>query len=139
MRWAPPSSRVFFTVTLPGAKYGLISAALVVFTLVITDFGIAKVIGGNFNVLATDVYKQVIGQQNFSMGAVVGMVLLAPAALAFVVDRSGAAQAGGAAHRARGAADPQAQVRPRRSSSPPSAPSSPSASSPSSAWRPGVR
>jgi len=45
------------------------------------------VIGGNFNVLATDVYKQVIGQQNFSMGAVVGMVLLAPAALAFVVDR----------------------------------------------------
>jgi iron(III) transport system permease protein len=79
--------RVFFTVTLPGAKYGLISAALVVFTLVITDFGVAKVIGGNFNVLATDVYKQVIGQQNFSMGAVVGMVLLAPAALAFAVDR----------------------------------------------------
>jgi iron(III) transport system permease protein len=79
--------RVFFTVTVPGAKYGVISAALVVFTLVITDFGVAKVIGGNFNVLATDVYKQVIGQQNFSMGAVVGMVLLAPAALAFVVDR----------------------------------------------------
>jgi len=79
--------RTFLTVTLPGAKYGLISAALVVFTLVITDFGIPKVIGGNFNVLATDVYKQVIGQQNFSMGAVVGLVLLAPAALAFVVDR----------------------------------------------------
>ena len=79
--------RVFFTVTLPAAKYGLISATMIVFTLVITDFGIAKVIGGNFNVLATDVYKQVIGQQNFSMGAVVGMVLLAPAALAFVIDR----------------------------------------------------
>lgn len=79
--------RTFLTVTLPGAKYGLISAGLVVFTLVITDFGIPKVIGGNFNVLATDVYKQVIGQQNFSMGAVVGLVLLAPAALAFVVDR----------------------------------------------------
>jgi iron(III) transport system permease protein len=79
--------RVFFTVTLPGAKYGVVSAAMVVFTLVITDFGIAKVIGGNFNVLATDVYKQVIGQQNFSLGAVVGMVLLAPAALAFIVDR----------------------------------------------------
>jgi len=79
--------RIFFTVTLPGAKYGVISAALVVFTLVMTDFGVAKVIGGNFNVLATDVYKQVIGQQNFSMGAVVGMVLLAPAALAFVIDR----------------------------------------------------
>ena len=79
--------RVFFTVTLPGAKYGLMSAGFVVFTLVITDFGIAKVIGGRFNVLATDIYKQVIGQQNFSMGAVVGFVLLIPAVVAFVADR----------------------------------------------------
>jgi iron(III) transport system permease protein len=79
--------RVFFTVTLPSAKYGVISACFVVFTLVITDFGIAKVIGGRFNVLATDVYKQVVGQQNFAMGAVVGMILLAPALLAFIADR----------------------------------------------------
>jgi len=79
--------RIFWTVTLPGAKYGLINAAFVVFTLAITDFGIAKVIGGQFNVLATDAYKQVVGQQNFEMGAVVGMVLLVPAVLAFVVDR----------------------------------------------------
>jgi len=54
------SIRTFFTVTLPSAKYGVISAAFVVFTLVITDFGIPKVIGGQFNVLAVDVYKQVI-------------------------------------------------------------------------------
>jgi iron(III) transport system permease protein len=79
--------RVFLTVTLPGAKYGLISTAFVIFTLVITDFGIAKVVGGRFNVLATDIYKQVIGQQNFEMGAVVGVVLLLPALLSFVVDR----------------------------------------------------
>ena len=81
------SIRTFFTVTLPSAKYGVISAAFVVFTLVITDFGIPKVIGGNYNVLAVDVYKQVIGQQNFEMGAVVSMVLVFPALLAFVVDR----------------------------------------------------
>ena len=79
--------RVFTTITLPGAKYGLINAMFVVFTLVVTDFGIAKVIGGQFNVLATDAYKQVVGQQNFEMGAVVGMVLLLPAVLAFVIDR----------------------------------------------------
>jgi iron(III) transport system permease protein len=64
--------RIFRTVTLPGARYGLVSAIFVVFTLVITDFGIPKVIGGQFNVLATDAYKQVVGQQNFPMGAVVG-------------------------------------------------------------------
>jgi iron(III) transport system permease protein len=80
-------SRVFRTVTLPGAKYGLINATFVVFTLVVTDFGIAKVIGGQFNVLATDAYKQVVGQQNFEMGAVVGMILLTPAVLAFFIDR----------------------------------------------------
>jgi iron(III) transport system permease protein len=80
--------KTFFTVTLPGARYGLISSAFVVFTLVITDFGVPKVIGGNFNVLATDIYKQVIGQQNFQMGAVVSLILLLPAALAFFIDRA---------------------------------------------------
>jgi len=79
--------RIFWTVTLPGARYGVISAGFVVFTLVITDFGIAKVIGGRFNVLATDIYRQVIGQQDFGMGAVVGFILLAPAVLSFAVDR----------------------------------------------------
>ena len=80
------ASRKFFTITLPGAKYGLISAALVTFTLVITDFGIPKVIGGNFNVLATDVFQLVIGQQDFQKGAVVALLLLAPAVLTFAVD-----------------------------------------------------
>jgi iron(III) transport system permease protein len=79
--------RRFLTITLPGAKYGLISAALVSFTLVITDFGIPKVIGGNFNVLATDVFKLVIGQQDFQKGAVVALLLLLPAVFTFVVDR----------------------------------------------------
>ncbi|MDF1749810.1 MAG: putative 2-aminoethylphosphonate ABC transporter permease subunit [Alphaproteobacteria bacterium] len=79
--------RTFWTVTIPGARYGLISAAFVTFTLVITDFGLPKVIGGQFNVLAVDIYKQVIGQQNFEMGAVVSVMLLIPAIAAFVVDR----------------------------------------------------
>ena len=80
------AARKFLTITLPGAKYGLISAALVTFTLVITDFGIPKVIGGNFNVLATDVFKLVIGQQDFAKGAVVAILLLLPAVLTFAVD-----------------------------------------------------
>jgi iron(III) transport system permease protein len=78
--------RKFFTITLPGAKYGLISAALVSFTLVMTDFGIPKVIGGNFNMLATDVFQLVIGQQDFQRGAVVGLLLLTPAVFTFVID-----------------------------------------------------
>lgn len=79
--------RTFFTVTLPGAKYGVVSAIFVVFTLAITDFGVPKVIGGQYDVLATEIYKQVVGRHDFQMGAVVGVVLLVPAAVAFVVDR----------------------------------------------------
>jgi iron(III) transport system permease protein len=79
--------RTFFTVTLPGIKYGLLSAIFVCFTLAFTDFGAPKVVGGSYNILATDIYKQVIGQQNFTMGAVVSIVLLIPTVVAFVVDR----------------------------------------------------
>lgn len=80
-------ARVFFTVTLPGCRYGLISATFVVFTIAFTDFGVPTVVGGDYNVLATDIYKHVVGQFNFEMGAVVGMILLGPAALSFVADR----------------------------------------------------
>jgi iron(III) transport system permease protein len=79
--------RIFRTVTLPASRYGLIVACMVVFVLVITDFGVPKVVGGQTGVLATDIYKQVVGQQNFQMGAVVGFVLLIPAVLSFAVER----------------------------------------------------
>ncbi|MGH8691512.1 MAG: putative 2-aminoethylphosphonate ABC transporter permease subunit, partial [Burkholderiales bacterium] len=78
--------RRFFTITLPGCKYGLLSAFTVVFSYTISDFGAPKVIGGNFNVLAVDVFKQVIGQFNFSIGAVVGLLLLVPSVVAFAID-----------------------------------------------------
>jgi iron(III) transport system permease protein len=59
---------------------------MVVFTYALSDFGIPKVIGGNFNVLATDIFKLVIGQQDFAKGAVVSLMLLVPVAVTFVVD-----------------------------------------------------
>ncbi|MCE8020901.1 putative 2-aminoethylphosphonate ABC transporter permease subunit [Halomonas sp. MCCC 1A11036] len=79
--------RSFLTIILPGIRYGLISCTFVVFTLAITDFGVPKIIGGQFHVLATDVYRQVVGQQNFQMGAVVSVILLLPALASFAVDR----------------------------------------------------
>ncbi|PSL15816.1 iron(III) transport system permease protein [Marinobacterium halophilum] len=82
-----PPWRVFLTVTLPSVRYGLINTIFVIFTLTITDFGVAKVIGGQYNVLATDIYKQVVGQQNFQMGAVVSVILLLPALVSFIVER----------------------------------------------------
>ncbi|HEX7271480.1 MAG TPA: putative 2-aminoethylphosphonate ABC transporter permease subunit, partial [Casimicrobiaceae bacterium] len=78
--------RKFITITLPSARYGLVSAAMVVFSYTVSDFGIPKVIGGNFSVLAMDIFKQVVGQQNFNRGAVVSLVLLCPVLLAFLVE-----------------------------------------------------
>ena len=79
--------RTFFTITIPSVKYGLISAIFVCFTLSFTDFGVPKVVGGNYNVLATDIYKQVIGQQNFSMGATISVFLLIPTIIAYIINR----------------------------------------------------
>ncbi len=79
--------RTFFTITIPSVKFGLMSTIFVCFTLAFTDFGVPKVLGGDFNVLAIEIYKQVIGQQNFSMGATISVFLLIPTVFAFVVDR----------------------------------------------------
>ena len=79
--------RRFMTVTVPNIRYGLVSACLIVFTLVITDFGVPIVVGGQTNVLALEAYKQVLGQQNFQKGAAVGLVLLLPALLSFAAER----------------------------------------------------
>src|SRR5690606_3789170 len=68
-------------------RYGLAAAIFVCFTLVITDFGNPMVIGGDYTVLASEVYNQVIGQANFEMGTVIGMVLLIPAAIAAMVEK----------------------------------------------------
>jgi iron(III) transport system permease protein len=77
----------FLTVTIPSIKFGLVSAAFLAFTLTITDFGNAMVIGADYSVLATEIYNQVVGQMNFNLGAVIGIVLLIPAAIAFIIQR----------------------------------------------------
>lgn len=77
----------FFDITLPNAKFGLLSAGFVVFTVTITDFGNAAVIGGNYKVLATEIYSQVVGQMNFGMGAVIGIILLLPTLVAVYIER----------------------------------------------------
>ncbi len=74
--------RTFLSVTMPSTRFALIASSFVVFTLVITDFGNPMVIGGDYSVLATEVYNQVIGQANFELGTVIGVVLLLPVALA---------------------------------------------------------
>jgi iron(III) transport system permease protein len=74
-------------ITLPEIRYTCANVFFVCFTLAFTDFGAPKVLGGSFNVLATDIYKQIAGQFNMNMGAVVGTLLLIPAVISFLADR----------------------------------------------------
>ena len=87
--------RQFVDITLPGMRYGLLSAAFVVFTVTITDFGNAVVIGGDYSVLATEIYSQVNGQMKFGLGAVVGLVLLLPAGLSVWIEHVAAQRQAG--------------------------------------------
>ena len=73
-------------MTLPSAKYGIASAAVLVFNLTITDFGVPVVIGGNYSVLATEIYQQVIGMQRFDLGATISVILLIPSVGAFLLN-----------------------------------------------------
>ena len=79
--------RAFRSITWPGSRQGVFAAGCLVFTLCITDFGVPVVVGGNYQVLALEAYKAVVGQQQFGRGALIGMVLLMPALLSFAVDR----------------------------------------------------
>jgi iron(III) transport system permease protein len=80
-------ARIFFRITLPSIEYPLISSIFISFIMCFTDFGAPKVLGGNYNVLATDIYKQIVGQFNMPMGAVISIVMLLPVLLAFFIDR----------------------------------------------------
>lgn len=79
--------KTFWRVTLPGARHGLVSAGVVVFSLTIADVGAPKIVGGDVDVLALEIYKQVLGRQNFQIGAVIALLLLAPSLIAVVVER----------------------------------------------------
>lgn len=73
-------------VTLALARPGLASAALVVFILCVTDFANPLLIGGRYNVLATEIYTQVIGMSNLASAAVLSVTLLVPCLAAYLAN-----------------------------------------------------
>lgn len=79
--------RQFRDLTMPAVFFALLNAGFVVFIVTITDFGNAAVIGGDYSVLATEIYTQVVGLRNFNMGAVVGIMLLLPTVISYYIER----------------------------------------------------
>ena len=79
-------TRQFVSITLPSMRRTIVSAVLAVFTMVFTDYGVSLMTGGTDMTLPVFMYREVIGMMNFSGGAVVGVVLLLPAMVAFIMD-----------------------------------------------------
>ncbi|MCJ8339732.1 MAG: ABC transporter permease subunit [Pseudomonadales bacterium] len=91
MMGAKPT-RQFRDLTLPAIFFALLNAGFVVFIVTITDFGNAAVIAGDYSVLATEIYTQVVGLRNFNMGAVVGIMLLLPTVVSYYIERKAMAR-----------------------------------------------
>lgn len=89
--------RMFCAITLPSMRRTIISAVLAVFTMVFTDYGVPLMTGGTVMTLPVYMYREVIGMMNFSGGAVIGVILLLPAVVAFLMDlkNSGTVSAAG--------------------------------------------
>ena len=79
--------RRFATVTLVHARAGLANAFMIAFILTITDFGVPKMLAGDFPMLATEIYALAVGEQNFAAAGLLSLGLLIPALLALQVTR----------------------------------------------------
>ena len=73
-------------ITFPYLKKSLISAFFAVFTMIITDYGVPLMIGGQRITLSVLMYNKAVAMIDYNSGSVIGAFLLVPAIAAFVVD-----------------------------------------------------
>ena len=81
-----PKLRQFTGITLPYLKKTIITAFFAIFTMTITDYGIPLMIGGKTQTLPVLMYNKAVAGTDYSTGSVIGIFLLVPAVVAFVVD-----------------------------------------------------
>ena len=78
--------RQFTAITYPYIRKPLISVIFAIFTMIVTDYGVALSVGGQFETVPVLLYEKAVGQLNYSVGSVIGLVLLVPALIAFLFD-----------------------------------------------------
>lgn len=77
--------RIFLTITLPLSFSGILGALLFVAVNVLSDFGNPLIVAGRFRVLAVEIYTQLTGWLNVGTSAVLGIVLVIPSVLLFLI------------------------------------------------------
>lgn len=79
--------KVLGTVTLPLLIPGLANSAVLLFGYSLADLGNPLLLGGDFQVLSSEIYQTIIGMYDVPKGAALAVVLLAPALLLFFAQK----------------------------------------------------
>ncbi len=77
--------QVFLRVTLPMSRPGLVRSLILVFVLVMTDFGNPLIIGKDIPVLAGILYDEMVGFQNTSLAAALAVWMILPALVIYLL------------------------------------------------------
>jgi len=94
------AGKVLRTVTLPLLAPGLAGAALLLFGYSLADLGNPLLLGGDYQVLSSEIYQTIIGMYDVPKGAALALILLLPALVLFFVqkrlaEKTGFASVGG--------------------------------------------
>ncbi len=82
------NSQTFSYVTLPLLRPGIANAFLLAVISSLADFGNPMVLGGDYDVLATEIYFSIVGAQlDYARASTLGILLLSFSLLAFVIQR----------------------------------------------------
>lgn len=92
--------KILTTVSLPLLTPGLASAVLLLFSYSLADLGNPLLLGGDYPVLAAQIYLTIIGMYDIPRGAALAVILLVPAVLLFfahkrLAERTAFASVGG--------------------------------------------
>lgn len=77
--------KIFISITLPLSAPGILSSFLFIAVNVLSDFGNPLIVAGRFRVLAVEIYTQLTGWLNVGTSAVLGIILVVPSVVLFVI------------------------------------------------------
>jgi len=81
-----PKWKQFLDISLPYLYKPVISITFAVFSIIVTDYGVPLMLGGQYVTLPVMMYQETIGLLNFRKGSIIGIILLFPAVITFVLD-----------------------------------------------------
>jgi len=81
-----PKPNRFLAITYPYFRKPMISIIFVVFTAIITDYGVPHIIGGKVITVAEMMFQKTVKLLDYNTGSVLGLILLFPAVISFLLD-----------------------------------------------------